>query len=330
MKGDIANIFDFPSVVESFDIISKNPGNVSVFGSMNIDYSIRTERLPQAGETIMGGPIHVFSGGKSGNQAVAASLIGGHVTMFGCIGNDANGDFLLRKLSKAGINISGIKRTDKPSGSTLITVDDAGENTIVYSPGANSLLSTTYVQSIYSKIVTSSILGLCLESPINAVQEVAILCHQAGMKVLLNNSPFKACLPSSLIDACDILLINEHELAQLLNIPDKINPSSDWGSISNKLENRGFKCVIVTLGSNGSVVIDLDGVEYIEALHVHTTDTTGCGDAYMGAILVGLASGVSLSNSAKMATVVSAYAAMSFGAQSSYGTATKIKEAFHL
>jgi ribokinase len=325
MKNDTADVADLASVGRAFSTISKSSASISILGSMNADYSVRTKRLPQAGETVIGGPIQVFSGGKSGNQAAAAALIGGHVKMFGYVGSDGNGDFLLEKLSEAGVDISGINRTSEPSGSTVITVDDDGENTIVYSPGSNSLLSATYVRSMRSQITASSVLGLCLESPINPVQEAAVLCHQMGMTVLLNDSPFTANLPSSLINACDILLVNEHELAQLLNISDVVNFNSDWGNIANRLVSFGFNRTIVTLGSHGSVVVDHGSIERIRALCVQTVDTTGCGDAYMGAVLAGLAAGLNLLDSAKIGTVVSAYAAMGNGAQASYGTCSQIE-----
>jgi ribokinase len=330
MNKGTAGIASLASVGRAFSAISKSSASISILGSMNADYSVRTKRLPQAGETVIGGPIQVFSGGKSGNQAAAAALIGGHVKMFGCVGSDGNGDLLLGKLSKAGVDVSGVKRTGEPSGSTLITVDATGENTIVYSPGSNSLLSADYAQSVGSQLTASSVLGLCLESPISAVQAAAELCHQIGMTVLLNDSPYQGNLPAPLVEACDVLLVNEHELAQLLDRPDQIGPSSDWEGISSELVAKGFEQVVVTLGPKGSVVVGPNCIEHVGALQVHAVDTTGCGDAYMGAMLAGLASGVSLVDSAKLATVVSAYAAMGKGAQASYGTCSQIESKFQV
>ena len=105
-----------------------------------------------------------------------------------------------------------------PSGTTVITVDAHGENTIVYSPGSNAQVAVDYVESVRDALTRSSVLGLCLESPIETVTAAARMCHEAGVKVLLNDSPFTPSLPAELIEASDILLVNEHEMAQLLGL----------------------------------------------------------------------------------------------------------------
>ena len=95
----------------------------------------------------------------------------------------------------------------------MITVDATGENTIVYSPGSNAQVTVDYVESVREALVRSSVLGLCLESPIETVTAAARVCHEAGVKVLLNDSPFTPSLPVELVEASDILLVNEHECA---------------------------------------------------------------------------------------------------------------------
>ena len=196
-------------------------GAVSVIGSMNADYTVSTERLPGPGETVNGGPLQVLPGGKSGNQAAAAARIGANVRIFGAVGSDANADFLLGKLNEAGVDTQYVRHVLGPSGTTVIAVDANGENTIIYSPGSNAQVTVEYVESMKDAITAAPTIGLCLESPIDTVTAVARMGREAGATVLLNNSPFTTELPRELIEASDILLVNEHEMAQLLGINEK-------------------------------------------------------------------------------------------------------------
>ena len=145
------------------------------------------------------------------------------------------------------------------------------------------------------------------------------------------DSPFVAELPAELIEASDILLVNEHEMAQLLDIaePDDDDwDGLDWSDVARQMHDFGFNQAVITLGGDGSVVIDGDDIYRIAPVAVEAIDTTGCGDAFMGTVLAGLASGHALADSAQLASYVSAYAATGVGAQASYGTAAQIRERF--
>lgn len=316
------------------DKLEQIHGSVSVVGSMNADYTVTTERLPGPGETVTGGPLQVLPGGKSGNQAAAAAKLGATVRMFGAVGSDSNADFLLAQLASAGVNTDGIRKVLGPSGTTVITVDSHGENTIVYSPGSNANVTVEYIDAQRELLTASSVLGLCLESPLETVTACAAMCHEAGMKVLLNDSPFIATLPSELIAHADILLVNEHELVQLLHIDEPEDDdwdAFDWAQAQRRLSEFGFDQAIVTLGGDGSVVLDSTvdpSIIRIAPVRVDAVDTTGCGDSFMGTVLASLASGLSLEESAQLASYVSAYAATGYGAQASYGTAAQIRERF--
>lgn len=325
------------SAAEILSALDRIHGTVSVIGSMNADYTVTAQRLPGPGETITGGPLQLLPGGKSGNQAAAAARIGATVQMFGAVGSDDNADFLLGALGEAGVNTTHVRRVLGPSGTTVITVDAHGENTIVYSPGSNAQVTVDYVESVRDALTRSSVLGLCLESPIETVTAAARMCHEAGVKVLLNDSPFTPSLPAELIEASDILLVNEHEMAQLFGIAEPEDDdwdAFDWWHALDELRGFGFEQAIVTLGGDGSVVLDGTAddpehrVQRIAPVRVKAVDTTGCGDSFMGTVLAGLASGLALSEAAELASYVSAYAATGYGAQASYGNAAQIREAF--
>ena len=312
-------------VLQGLDTIS---GSISVVGSMNADYTVTTDRLPKPGETINGGPLPILPGGKSANQAAAAARIGAHVQLFGAVGSDPNADFLLGQLGNAGVDVSQVMTVPGPSGTTVITVDAHGENTIVYSPGSNARVDVDYARRSRKALTSAKVLGLCLESPIETVTETARMAHESGMTVLLNDSPFRADLPADLIAYSDLILVNEHEMAQLLGIDEPEDGDwlgADWDRINTTMQEFGFRRAIVTLGGEGSMVLDQDGNYRIHAVKVDAVDTTGCGDAFMGTVLAGLSSGMALVHAAQLASYVSAYAATGRGAQASYGSAEQIR-----
>ena len=312
---------------KTVEMLENMNGRVCVVGSMNADYTITTQRLPCPGETVTGGPLRVLPGGKSANQAACSAKLGSDVCLLGAIGTDDTGQFLMDKLEDAGVDTSSIMKVEGASGTTVIMVDGQGENSIVYAPGANADLSVEYIQKVAPQIRQARVLGLCLESPMDAVIEAAKIAHEAGVCVLLNNSPFMPKLPQELIEACDILLLNEHEMAQFLDLeePDDGNwKSFDWWAAAKGISNLGFTSSIVTLGAHGSIVLEGDSLHKVQARRVTCVDTTGCGDAFMGCILSGLAAGYSLNDCADAASYVGAYAACGAGAQSSYGTSQQI------
>ena len=129
-------------------------GEVAVFGSLNADLTVRTERFPKPGETISGEDLVILPGGKSANQAVQAGLLGAHVRMIGAVGADGHGDLLIESLQRAGVDTSAVQREDVATGTAIITVDSAGDNTIVVSPGANGTVDVLTAQRHRAQPVT--------------------------------------------------------------------------------------------------------------------------------------------------------------------------------
>lgn len=300
-------------------------GTVAIVGSLNADYMVTCERLPGPGVTVTGGGLRVMPGGKSANQAACAARLGADVRMVGAVGSDQAADFLVEELAHAGVSTDHVERLDGPSGTAVVEVDARGENSIVVSPGSNGLVDASFVRAHRAALDGASVLGLCFEIPMDGVVEAARIAHERGVRVLVNNSPFLADLPEELVACTDVLLLNEHELADMLGIGEgHTGDGPDWKSIAQMMVERGYPATIVTLGAKGSVVLDGLDVRHIAPLSVKAVDTTGCGDAYMGAVLAGLASGYTLADAAAVASYVSAYAATGQGAQSSYGTAEEI------
>ncbi|MGK9149437.1 ribokinase [Plantibacter flavus] len=289
---------------------------IVVVGSLNADLVVRTPRFPQPGETLTGSELVVIPGGKGANQSVAAGRLGGDVTMIGAVGDDANGTLLLGSLSEAGVDVSRVaKRTDVATGTAVITVDDAGENTIIVSPGANGTLSTERIGDAWQALDGAGVLCLCLEVPLPTVLEAARRGASAGALVLLNLSPYGA-VPTELLASTGVLLVNEHEATDLAGVDPQ---TAGWPATAEALRERGITRAVITTGAAGSIVVDGDAaVVAVPSPKVDAVDTTGCGDAFMGSLALRLAAGDALVEAARYASTVGSYAATGEGAQASY------------
>ncbi|MGG7453008.1 ribokinase [Plantibacter auratus] len=289
---------------------------IVVVGSLNADLVVRTARFPQPGETLTGSELAVIPGGKGANQAVAAGRLGGDVTMVGAVGDDAHGSLLLESLSSSGVDVSRIaRRDDVATGTAVITVDDAGENTIIVSPGANGTLTPDRISEAWTALDGAGVVCLCLEVPIDTVVETARRGAAAGALVLLNLSPYGP-VPEELLQATGVLLVNEHEAADLAGVDPE---EAGWEATATALRSHGIRRAVVTTGAAGSVVIDGEAdPASVPSPTVDAVDTTGCGDAFMGALALRLAAGDELVDAARFASTVGSYAATGAGAQASY------------
>lgn len=308
-------------------------GRVLVVGSLNADLVVRTARIPGPGETVAGSDLVIVPGGKSSNQAAAVGKLGGDVAMLGCVGDDGNGAMLVKSLENAGVDVSQVRALEGVStGSAMIAVDDAGENCIIVSPGANGRLSADDVNAaadFFATADSSSVLTLCLEVSLDAVKAAARNARERGAKVVLNISPYMK-VGADLLDLVDILLVNNHELADLTGQAE-FDPLGDWTSVIEAtdaaLGASGPRTVVVTLGAQGARIIDLDAgtaSQQIPSPKVKPVDTTGCGDAFLAAFSFRIAAGDDLEQAAAFAVRVGAYAATGEGAQNSYPTAAQL------
>jgi len=265
------------------------PPRLTVIGSINLDLVVQADRLPRPGETLSGARFARVPGGKGANQAVAAARLGAGVSMAGAVGPDEHADAALAGLRDAGVDQHWLVK-DAPTGIALITVDAAGETTIVVAPGANAELRPEDLAIGDTDAV------LCQqEIPAETVARAAELAP----RFFLNAAPARDGAPGA-----ELTVVNRLELEALG-------------------ERAGLVCV--TRGAEGAVLLE-DGEEVARATPplVEAVDGTAAGDAFTACLVVSLLEGRSRQEALWRACAAGALAASRFGAQSSLPTAEEV------
>ena len=262
---------------------------LTVVGSINLDFVVQAERLPRAGETVSGASFSRVPGGKGANQAVAAARLGAEVRMIGCVGRDELADDALAGLREAGVEERWLAK-DAPTGIALITVDAAGETTIVVAPGANAELRPEDLSLEGAEAV------LCQQE---IPAETVVRAVELAPRFFLNAAPARHGAPDA-----ELTIVNRLELEALGGRP-------------------GLVCL--TLGAEGAVLLE-DGEEVARAQPpaVEAVDGTGAGDAFTACLVVSLLEGRTREESLRRACAAGALAASRFGAQTSLPTAEEV------
>jgi len=251
---------------------------VAVVGSCNIDLVARCAALPRPGETVLARSFTTIVGGKGANQAIAAGRAGARCAIVGAVGDDAYGEEIRSTLREANVDVGGLRTVAGPSGTALIFVDDAGENSIVVVSGANSTL-TTLGEDDRRIIDEADALLFQLEIPIEIVVAAATRAH--GLRVL-NAAPARP-LPNELLDVIDLLVVNEAEGTAIV-------PASRAGEDLRAALLRLVPRVAITIGADGVLYADRDGAHLeVAAPKVTAVDTTGAGDTFTGLLATALA-----------------------------------------
>ncbi|GCD95324.1 ribokinase [Embleya hyalina] len=295
------------------------PARLLVVGSINADLVVRVPAHPRPGETVLGGDLAVHPGGKGANQAVAAARLGADVALAGRVGDDDHGRMLLATLRREGVRTEAMRTFPGSSGVALITVDDAGENTITVAPGANARFAPTDVTDLAPAIEAAAVVSLQLEIPLDTVRAVIERCEAAHTRVVLNPSPAVSrdvLTSGTLLRACDPLVLNEHEATTIAGDGD----AREALKLLRALDPSP-RSIVLTLGSAGALIAEADAEPvHIAAPPVTAVDTTGAGDAFTGALAWRLAAGDALPAATRYAVRAGAAAVRRAGAQSSYPT----------
>lgn len=294
----------------------KQSGTIVVVGSANMDIVIPVSRLPDEGETIAGGDLAFFAGGKGANQACAASRLGARVAMVAQVGSDPFGIALVSGLKEAGVDVRHVGTSPRPSGCASIYVLPDGQNSIVISAGANATLDPATAICRLDSIPDPSVVLLQLEIPVETVEAVLEWTRSHGVRAILDPAPARPLSPA-LLRKADILTPNQSEAAALSGRTSAIRDFADAGQVAALLLQLGHTAVVMKLGALGCLVRTADGCERVTGYCVTAVDTTAAGDAFNAALAVALGEGKPLGQAAAFANAAGALSVMRHGAQAS-------------
>jgi len=288
---------------------------IVVVGSLNMDFVVQMEKLPQPGETLKGWGFQTLPGGKGANQACAVGRLGGRGTMIGRVGDDVFGGQLRDSLGSAGVDTRGVLVTPgEATGVALIFVQAGGQNMIVIASGANGKLTPGDLRAVDES--KGGLLLLQLESPIGTVEAAAARGRKAGMTVILDPAPARP-LGGDLLKAVDLLTPNESEALILLGRPAVAVSLAEAPELASALRARGPKAVILKLGEKGAWLDDGSTARHFPAREVKAIDATAAGDTFNGALAVALAAGRPMDAAIGFANAAAAISVTRLGAQAS-------------
>ena len=305
----------------------RNP-KVAVVGSANVDFVLRTERMPIKGETLIGNAFDIFTGGKGFNQAAAAARLGADVTLIAKIGADPFADILRNALDTENINTEFVK-TDAEAGTGVATivVEPDGENSIIVVPRANMRLTPADIDVAQNSIAEADVLLLQLETPIDTSEHAIEIAKANETIVILDPAPARP-LPASLLAQVDILKPNEVE-AGVLSGRDVSTPEDGVAAakaLQSQIASDGLSAVVLTLGQQGVLTYAQTQMTHLPAIAVEAVDTTGAGDAFSGALATALAEDRELIEAVIFANAAGAAAATTLGATPSMPKREKIEK----
>jgi ribokinase len=258
---------------------------IAVVGSTMIDLIAYANRVPLAGETIQGNDFQMGFGGKGANQAVMARLLGAEVAMVNTLGDDVFGDMTLRNFEAFGIDATYVDRVAGSSGVAPIWVEPDGTNRIICIAGTNDAMRPDAGANAIAQLAPLDVVVGQFEIPQAVTTAAFERARTDGSVTVLNPAP-AADMDPALLRATDWLIPNENEFARLAGASTHAT-DEEIAAFAAATDTR----VVVTLGSRGAALLGSDGVVHrVPAPSVTAVDTTGAGDAFVGAFAYGLAS----------------------------------------
>lgn len=296
---------------------------VVVFGSLNNDFYLKVERFPAPGETVLTPESFVKPGGKGANQAVAAACAGAKTVFIGAAGNDELSKISLEALQRAGADCSFVQRSKKSTGMAMILVDKSAENSIVVASGANADLSADGVPD--DVFQAGSVLVMQMETPPEENVKLMRRAKAKGVKCILNVAPARN-LTAETAELADVLIVNEIEAVAVYESVFGHSPDDAETAVKALAQKTGGTCVL-TLGKKGALAAFGGRLLKASALDVIPVDTTGAGDAFVGAFAACAERGLSVADALKNACAAAGLACLKVGAQEALPSLAEIENA---
>jgi len=297
---------------------------ITVVGSIMIDMISYVPRLPNPGETLIGGRFEIGFGGKGANQAVMARRLGATVRMIACVGTDAFGDQAVENLIGQGIDAQSVYRSSASTGVAPIWVEADGTNRIAVIPGANDDMDPEQVAKVVHAQPSQVVIGQ-LEVPQPVTLAAFGAARGAGSVTILNPAP-AAEIDPELLAVTDWLIPNETEFVSLVS--SRLN--AEVGSVADHdvvaLASSISPRLLVTLGEAGALIVEDGKAMRLPAPLSQVVDTTGAGDAFVGAFGYGLASGLAPGGAMALALRCASFSVSRRGTQSSFPTSEESEQ----
>jgi len=274
---------------------------IAVVGSYAAGLTMRVDRLPCPGETVLAKGYRVDFGGKGSNQAVACARLGANVCFIAKIGRDNFGHMALGLYREEGIDVASVMQIpETPTGVGFIIVDEKGNNCITIDPGANELLTAAEVSKCLDTLTSEAVVLTQLEIPVVAAGAALARGREKGAVTILNPAPARI-LPQSVLQLVDVLTPNQAEAKVLTGrSPDQ---AIELETVARELISSGVKQVVMTLGEKGALIVTATSSLHIPAIRVLAADTTGAGDSFNAGLALALASGSKLEAAVQFAVV---------------------------
>lgn len=292
---------------------------IVAFGTINVDMVTVVPRFPVPGETVKGRDYQLFPGGKGANQAVAAARAGAKVMLVGCVGRDGFAEVALAGARALGVDLSRVRRADRPTGAQMIAIDPTGENLMIGADGANRAADASQLADLLGPgvtLLTQNSLGT------SEVERAIALAHGTGGRVVYNAAPAEPVADATFA-ASDVVIVNEHEArgyAAALGLPAAFRDFAEAAAA------RFHTVVVVTLGPDGLIAARPDGPTLIgRSPPVVAVDSTGAGDALAGALAAALDRGDGLETALAQGLAAGALACRETGAQTSFRDLAEIR-----
>ncbi len=295
---------------------------IVVFGSVGVDLVTRVARFPRPGETLACEFYDVVAGTKGANQALAARRAGSVVLHIATRGNDPFGDIAVSVLREAGVDLSGVAVSANPTGACMVTLTEAGENSIVAASGANRDTAVAALER--SPLGAGDTLVLQREIRDTETFAAIRLGRERGARVVLNVAPAYP-VPPDMLGMIDILVLNETEtlvVGEGLGIE-----SGDPEHVGRMLAETHGGTVVVTLGAGGVVAWSGGWSGRAAALPVTVVDTTAAGDSFIGYMVAALDQGADLNTALRRGAAAGSLCCARYGAQTGIPTAADVEAA---
>jgi ribokinase len=310
----------------------------TVIGSINMDLVSQIDRFPDPGETRTGKEFGTFPGGKGANQAVALARLGASVSMVGKVGDDVFGKRYREIFDAEGIDHGAVSTQEGSNGVAAIQVNDAGENIIIYTPGANRTVDPAYLDSVRSSLPGgenqagggnpgagsgspgarggdpgAGFFLFQLELPLETVGRGLEICREAGGTSILDPAPAQE-LPASVLGLVDIITPNQGEAKLLTGV--EVTDEDTARRAAEKLRDQGVGSVVVKAGAEGAYVLADGDFTHVPGFKVEVADTTAAGDSFNAGLAFALGRGDSVVDAVRFACAVGALSTTAVGAQS--------------